>query len=309
MNQISESVLDLVGQTPLVRLQRMAPPASASVFVKLESLNPGGSVKDRIALGMIQDAERRGLLKPGGVVVEPTSGNTGIGLALVCAVKGYRCVLVMPENMAIGRRGIVQAYGAELVLTPEKDSMKGAIARAEEILRSQDGAFMPMQFANKSNPATHRRATAREILKALKGRVHAVVAGVGTGGTISGVGEALKKENPKTLVVAVEPRGSSVLSGGKPGPHRLQGIGAGFVPDTLNRSVVDEVVPVGDDEALAAAKELSRREGLLAGWSSGANVHVALQVARRLGKGKNVVTLLCDLGERYLDPKGKLETE
>jgi cysteine synthase A len=253
---------------------------------------------------MIRDAERRGVLKPRGTVVEPTSGNTGIGLALVCAALDYRCVLVMPEGVTLGRRGIAQALGAEVVLTPSELSMKGAIDKARELQRRNPGWFMPMQFSNKSNPAMHRKTTAREILRALDGKVGAFVAGVGTGGTLSGVGEVLKKKDPRTLVVAVEPKASPVLSGGNPGPHRLQGMGPGFIPSTLNRSVVSEILGVGDEEAAQACRQLARKEGVLAGLSSGANVFAAQKVARRLGKG-NVVTILCDLGERYVDSRGE----
>jgi cysteine synthase A len=302
----AESVLDLIGNTPLVRLSRIAP-NGAALWGKFEMGNPGGSVKDRIALAMIRDAESRGLLKPGGTVVEPTSGNTGVGLALVCAVLGYRCVLVMPQGMSLSRRGIFQALGAEVVQTPSGQSMKGAIDKAETLARSNPGWFMPMQFSNKSNPAAHRKGTAKEIMKALKGKVHAFVAGVGTGGTLTGVGEVLKKKIPGVLVVAVEPKTSAVLSGGAPGPHRLQGIGPGFVPATLNRGVIDEIVTVTDSEAAQTARLLARKEGVLAGLSAGANVAAAMKVAARLGKGKNVVTVLCDLGERYLNAEGGLE--
>ncbi len=297
--EIADSVLDLVGNTPLVRLHRLVPEASAEVLVKLDSLNPGGSIKDRIALDMIEDAEARGTLKPGDVIVEPTSGNTGIGLAMVAAVKGYRLILTMPEDMSVERRKLLSRFGAELVLTPAIEGMSGAVFAAQE-LAEQRGHFMPQQFNNPANPEVHRRTTAREIIKATDGRLDAFVAGVGTGGTITGVGEVLKERQPQLLVVAVEPARSPVLAGGKAGLSGIQGIGASFVPSVLNREIYDELVAVSDEDAYATTARLTKEEGLLVGVSSGANVFAALQVAERLGQGKRVVTVLPDTGERYL---------
>jgi len=294
------NVLELIGDTPLVRLQRLVKPGWATVLGKLESLNPGGSVKDRIALAMIEEAERQGRLKPGDTIVEPTSGNTGIGLAMVAAVKGYRLILTMPEDMSVERRALVQRYGVELVLTPAVEGMTGAVYAAEELVRKNPRFFMPQQFLNPANPEIHRRTTAREILKATDGRLDAFVAGVGTGGTLTGVGEVLKRERPEILVVAVEPARSPVLQGGKFRPHGIQGIGASFVPGVLNTAICDEIIGVRDEDALALTRRLSREEGLLVGVSSGANVFAALEVAERLGRDKTVVTMLCDTGERYL---------
>ncbi len=300
MARLVSNALDLIGDTPLVRLRRVVKPASAIVLGKLESLNPGGSVKDRIALAMIEDAERQGRLKPGDTIVEPTSGNTGIGLAMVAAIKGYRLILTMPEDMSVERRALLQRFGAELVLTPAAEGMTGAVFAAEELVRENPRFFMPQQFVNPANPEVHRRTTAQEILKATDGNLDAFVAGVGTGGTITGVGEVLRRERPGILVVAVEPARSPVLQGGKFRPHAIQGIGASFVPGVLNPNVYDEVIGVRDEEALAMTRRLSREEGLLLGISSGANVVAALRVAERLGAGKTVVTILCDTGERYL---------
>jgi cysteine synthase A len=294
------NVLELIGDTPLVRLERLVKPGWATVLGKLESLNPGGSVKDRIALAMVEEAERQGRLKPGDTIVEPTSGNTGIGLAMVAAVKGYRLILTMPEDMSVERRALVQRYGVELVLTPAVEGMTGAVYAAEELVRKNPRFFMPQQFLNPANPEIHRRTTAREILKATDGRLDAFVAGVGTGGTLTGVGEVLKRERPEILVVAVEPARSPVLQGGKFRPHGIQGIGASFVPGVLNTTIYDEIIGVRDEDALAATRRLSREEGLLVGVSSGANVFAALKVAERLGRDKTVVTILCDTGERYL---------
>jgi cysteine synthase A len=296
----ADTVLELIGRTPVVRLQRMPAPGSATVWAKLERANPGGSVKDRIGLSMIEAAERDGLLKPGGMIVEPTSGNTGIGLAMVAAVKGYRLLLTMPETMSVERRTLLTAYGAEIVLTPGPGGMKGAIAKAEELVRENPGSFMPQQFKNPANPKVHRRTTAVEILQQVDGPIHTFVAGVGTGGTLTGVGEVLKERYPAVQIVAVEPAGSPVLSGGQPGPHKIQGIGAGFVPDVLNMEVVDEVIAVTHEEALETARRLAREEGLLVGISSGAAAFAALRVAERLGDGKAVVVILPDTGERYL---------
>ncbi len=297
---IHDSILTTIGQTPLVRIRRMVGGDDAEVVAKLESFNPGGSVKDRIALRMIEDAERAGRLQPGDVVVEPTSGNTGIGLALVAAVKGYEAVLVMPETMSVERRGLLKQLGARIVLTPGGQGMKGAIAEAERVAAAP-GHFMPRQFSNPANPEAHRKTTAREIIGALEGRtLDFFVAGVGTGGTIVGTGEVLKETYPDITVVAVEPAASPVLSGGSPGAHKIQGIGAGFVPDVYSGDNVDEVVQVGDDEALEAARALSREEGILAGISSGAAMFAALEVARRAGSGKLVAVILPDTGERYM---------
>jgi cysteine synthase A len=296
----ADTVLELIGRTPVVRLQRMPAPRSATIWAKLERANPGGSVKDRIGLAMIEAAERDGLLKPGGVIVEPTSGNTGIGLAMVAAVKGYRLILTMPDTLSVERRTLLAAYGAELVLTPGVEGIKGAIAKAEELMRENPGSFMPQQFKNPANPEVHRRTTAVEILQQVDGPIHAFVAGVGTGGTLTGVGEVLKERYPAVQVVAVEPASSPVLSGGQPGPHKIQGIGAGFVPDVLNMEVVDEVIAVTNEEALETARQLAREEGLLVGISSGAATFAAIQVAECLSDGQTVVVILPDTGERYL---------
>ena len=290
--------MELIGNTPVVRLRRLPPAGSGIVWAKLEAFNPGGSVKDRIAGAMIEAAEEAGALQPGGTIVEPTSGNTGIGLAMAAAVKGYRLVLTMPDTLSMERRALLKAYGAELILTPGTAGMKGAIQQAEELVR-QHGYFMPLQFANPANPEIHRRTTAAEILSQV-GRLDALVAGVGTGGTITGVGEILKDTLPDVQIMAVEPAGSPVLSGGLAGKHKLQGIGAGFVPDVLNTSIIDQVIRVTDDDALLTARRLAREEGILAGISSGAAVWAAVEVAQSLGTGKVIVTILPDTGERYL---------
>ena len=293
------SPLDLIGETPVIRLNRMAGSGGAEVWGKLESLNPGGSVKDRICLSMILEAEREGRLHPGDTIIEPTSGNTGIGLALVAAVRGYRLVLTMPDTMSEERRALLTAYGAELVLTPDTKGMHGAIRKAEQLLEQNPDWFMPQQFSNPANPKAHRETTARELLAQFE-RIDAFVAGVGTGGTITGVGEVLRREMPQARIYAVEPAASPVLSKGEPGYHKIQGIGAGFVPDILRGDVYDEVIAVTDEDATECTRRLAREEGLLLGISSGANCFAALQVARRLGAGKTVVTVFCDTGERYL---------
>lgn len=297
---IADSVLELIGATPLVRLNRVVPDGSAEVLGKLESLNPAGSVKDRIALSMIEAAEREGLLKPGDTIVEPTSGNTGIGLAMVAAVKGYKLILTMPEDMSVERRRLLTRYGAQLVLTPAIEGMSGAVYAAQELTEKNGRHFMPQQFNNPANPEVHRETTAREILRDTGGRLDAFVAGVGTGGTVTGVGEVLKAELGSVHVVAVEPARSPVLAGGKAGVHGIQGIGASFVPTVLNRDVYDELIEVKDEDAYAMTVRLTREEGLLVGISSGGNVWASLQVAKKLGPGKRVVTMLCDTGERYL---------
>ena len=299
MSRIVENVLQLVGDSPLVRLNRIPGDGAATILAKAESQNPAGSIKDRIAVAMVDDAERAGKLRPGDTLVEPTSGNTGIGLAMVAAVRGYRLILTMPDDMSVERRTLLSLYGAELVLTPAIEGMSGAVYAAEELVR-RHGYFMPQQFLNPANPEIHRRTTAREILEATDGKLDAFVAGVGTGGSITGVGEVLKEFRSDIRVIAVEPSRAAVLAGGRPAPHAIQGIGAGFVPGVLNRSVIDRVITVTDDDAIHFAKRLVREEGLLVGISSGANVFAAVKVARELGEGQTVVTLLPDTGERYL---------
>jgi len=294
------SVLELVGGTPLVRLNRIPKPGGATVLAKLESLNPGGSVKDRIALAMVEDAERRGVLKAGATLVEPTSGNTGIGLAMVCAVRGYRIILTMPDDMSAERQRLLARYGAEIHLTPAIEGMSGAVFAAQEICREHPEYFMPMQFENPANPEAHRRTTALEILDATEERLDVFVAAVGTGGTVTGVGEVLKERLPGVRVVGVEPARSPVLSGGRFRPHGIQGIGASCVPGILNRSVPDDIIQVRDEDATTTARRLAREEGLLVGISSGANVFAACQVAETLPADQVVVTVLCDTGERYL---------
>jgi len=296
---IAQDITKLIGRTPMVRINRLVGPESAEVVAKLESFNPAGSVKDRIALSMIEDAEARGLIKPGDTIIEPTSGNTGIGLAMVAAAKGYRLILTMPENMTDERKALLTLFGAELILTPASEGMSGAVRKAEELARLH-GYFMPQQFNNPANPEIHRRTTAREILEDTDGKLDAFVAGVGTGGTITGVGEVLKEKMPWVRIVAVEPARSPVLSGGKPGPHGIPGIGAGFIPAVLNLEVIDEIITVKDEDARETMLRLIREEGILAGISSGAAMWAALQVAKRLGPGKRVVVVLPDTGERYL---------
>jgi cysteine synthase A len=298
---IAESITDLVGRTPLLRL-RVGEGTGATILGKMESLNPAGSVKDRIGLSMVEAAEAAGLIEPGkSVIVEPTSGNTGIALAFVCAAKGYRCVLTMPETMSVERRTLLKAYGAEVVLTPGAEGMRGAILQAQEIAAATPGGFIPQQFENPANPEAHRRTTAEEIWADTGGEVDVLVAGVGTGGSITGVGEVLRERRPGFRSVAVEPTDSPVLSGGPAGPHKIQGIGAGFIPSVLNVDVYDEVITCSADDAFAMTRRLAREEGVLVGISAGANVGAALEVARRPeSAGKTIVTFLCDTGERYL---------
>ena len=294
------NVLSLIGNTPIVRLNHVADPDGAEIWAKLEGYNPGGSVKDRIAVSMVEAAEREGRLTPGGTIMEPTSGNTGIGLAMVAAVKGYRLILTMPETMSLERRQTFQAYGAELILTPGSKGMMGAVEKAETVSKENPSYFMPMQFENPANPEIHRRTTAVEILDALGPEIDAFVAGVGTGGTITGVGEVLRSGKPDILIAAVEPAASPVLSGGNPGPHKIAGIGAGFFPGVLNAEIYNEVIPVTDDDAASMARLLARKEGILAGISSGAAAWAALKVAGKLGKGRKVVVIFPDRGDRYL---------
>ncbi|MDH7507959.1 MAG: cysteine synthase A [Methanomassiliicoccales archaeon] len=296
---IYDNILGTIGRTPIVKLQNLIGEDSAEIYCKLESFNPMSSVKDRIALAMIEDAEKSGRLKKGMTVVEPTSGNTGIGLAMVCAVKGYRLILTMPESMSIERRKLLKAFGAELILTPAEEGMNGAVIRAKEILKENDNCFMPQQFENPSNPEVHMKTTAREILNDVPD-LDAFVAGVGTGGTITGVGKVLKSTKPNVKIVAVEPFRSAVLSGSKPGPHQIQGIGAGFIPKVLDLSVIDRIITVKDEEAKSMVRELVRKEGIFAGISSGAALHAALKIGRELGPRKKVVVILPDTGERYL---------
>lgn len=303
MARLVQSVTQLIGDTPLVKLNRVVPEGSAEVYVKLEFQNPGASVKDRIAISMVEVAEQEGRIKPGDTIVEPTSGNTGIGLAMVAAAKGYKAILVMPETMSVERRNLLRAYGAELVLTPGAEGMKGAIKRAEEIVAANPGYFMPQQFKNQANVKVHRETTGPEIVEAIKGhdgKLDAFVAGIGTGGTITGAGSVLKENFPNIKIYAVEPKASPVLSGGQPGPHKIQGIGAGFVPDILNTSVYDEVIPVENDEAFETSRRVAKEEGILGGISSGAAIFAALKVAKELGAGKRVVAIIPSNGERYL---------
>lgn len=295
------SIIDLIGNTPMVRLNSMAENCHAEVYAKLEFFNPTSSVKDRIAKAMIEDAEKKGLIGKDSVIVEPTSGNTGIGLAMVCAVKGYRLILTMPESMSEERRKLLIGFGAELVLTPAENGMKGAIEKANKLIAETKNSFMPLQFINPANPEVHRLTTAEEIWKDTNGKIDVFVSGVGTGGTITGVAEVIKKRRPGCKAIAVEPSASPVISGGSPSPHKIQGIGAGFIPDTLNTEIIDEIIIVSDDDAIQTAKQLINKEGLLCGISSGAIAWAALQVAKRPeNNGKLIVFMVCDTAERYL---------
>lgn len=299
--RVVDDVTELIGRTPIVKLVRVIEPGMADVFVKLEWIGPGASVKDRIALAMIEDAEREGKLRPGDTIVEPTSGNTGVGLAMIAAAKGYRTILVMPDSMSVERRTLLQAFGADLVLTPGTLAMRGAIDRAQEIVDSDpERYFMPQQFTNPSNPRTHEKHTAMEILEQMDGLLDAFVVGVGTGGTLTGVGKVLREKLPDCRIVAVEPSGSAVLSGGTPGQHKIQGLGAGFVPAVLNVKLIDEIITVENEQAFQTARKLARTEGLLCGISTGANVYAAIKAAKALGPGKRVLTISPSNGERYL---------
>ncbi|HEC2241324.1 TPA: cysteine synthase A [Staphylococcus delphini] len=295
-----DNITDIIGQTPVVKLRHQAGEDAADIYVKLEYQNPGGSVKDRIALAMIEQAEKEGKIKPGDTIVEPTSGNTGIGLAFVCAAKGYKAVFTMPETMSMERRNLLKAYGAELVLTPGAEAMKGAIKKAKE-LKETHGYFEPQQFENPANPKVHELTTGPELVEQFEGRtIDAFLAGVGTGGTLSGAGKVLKEKYPDIQIVAIEPEDSPVLSGGEPGPHKLQGLGAGFVPGTLNTEIYDEIIKVGNEVAMETSRRVAKEEGILVGISSGAAIYAAIQKAKELGKGKTVVTVLPSNGERYL---------
>lgn len=299
MSRIANSVVELIGQTPIVRLNRLNDENSAEIFLKLEYMNPGSSVKDRIALAMIEAAEKDGSLKEGDTIIEPTSGNTGIGLAMVAASKGYKAILVMPETMSMERRNLLRAYGAELVLTPGPDGMKGAIAKAEELAK-ENGYFVPQQFENEANPRVHRETTGKEIVEQMGDQLDAFISGIGTGGTITGAGEVLREQYPNIKIVAVEPADSPILSGGKPGPHKIQGIGAGFIPSILNTELYDQIITVTTEEAFDYARRAAKEEGILGGISSGAAISAAVQVAKELGKGKKVLAIIPSNGERYL---------
>jgi cysteine synthase A len=298
MARVANSVAELVGETPIVKLNRIVDENSADVYLKLEYFNPGSSVKDRIALAMIEAAEQDGSLKPGDTIIEPTSGNTGIGLAMIAAAKGYKAILVMPETMSLERRNLLRAYGAELVLTPGSEGMGGAIRKAEELAK-ENGYFMPQQFNNLANPEIHRKTTGKEIVEQVNGQLDAFVAGIGTGGTITGAGQVIREAIPGVKIYAVEPADSPVLSGGKPGPHKIQGIGAGFVPKVLDTDVYDEIIQVTTEQAFEAARNAAKNEGILGGISGGAAIYAALKVAKELGKGKKVLAVIPDNGERY----------
>ncbi|WP_411344590.1 cysteine synthase A [Paenibacillus sp. WLX1005] len=303
MAKVVNNVTELIGGTPLVRLNRLVPEDSAEIYLKLEYQNPGSSVKDRIAISIVEEAEKQGLLKPGGTIVEATSGNTGIGLAMVAAAKGYKCVIVMPETMSLERRNLLRAYGAELVLTPGSEGMNGAVKKAESILKENPDYFIAEQFKNKANVKIHRETTGPEIVEAIDsigGSLDAFIAGIGTGGTITGAGEILKERFPEVKIYAVEPAASPILAGGQPGPHKIQGIGANFVPEILNRDIYDEIIHVENEEAFETARRVAKEEGVLSGISSGAAVHAALKVAKELGKGKRIVVIIPSNGERYL---------
>ncbi|MGX5616936.1 cysteine synthase A [Bacillus toyonensis] len=297
--RVAQSVSELIGKTPIVKLNRIVESDSADVYLKLEFMNPGSSVKDRIALAMIEDAEKKGLLKEGDTIIEPTSGNTGIGLAMVAAAKGYKAILVMPETMSIERRNLLRAYGAELVLTPGPEGMGGAIRKATELAK-EHGYFIPQQFRNQSNPEIHRLTTGPEIVEQMGDQLDAFIAGIGTGGTITGAGEVLKEAYKDIKIYAVEPADSPVLSGGKPGPHKIQGIGAGFIPETLDVKVYDEIIQVKTEQAFEYARRVAKEEGILVGISSGAVIYAATEVAKKLGKGKKVLVIIPSNGERYL---------
>ncbi|MED1088854.1 cysteine synthase A [Bacillus paramycoides] len=297
--RVAQSVSELIGKTPIVKLNRIVESDSADVYLKLEFMNPGSSVKDRIALAMIEDAEKKGLLKQGDTIIEPTSGNTGIGLAMVAAAKGYKAILVMPETMSIERRNLLRAYGAELVLTPGPEGMGGAIRKATELAK-EHGYFIPQQFQNQANPEIHRLTTGPEIVEQMGDQLDAFIAGIGTGGTITGAGEVLKEAYNDIKIYAVEPADSPVLSGGKPGPHKIQGIGAGFVPETLDVEVYDEIIQVKTEQAFEYARRVAKEEGILVGISSGAVIYAATEVAKKLGKGKKVLVIIPSNGERYL---------
>lgn len=301
MGRVFSDITETIGRTPLVKLKRLTQNVKPNILAKLESFNPGSSVKDRIALSMIEAAEKQKLINSDTIIVEPTSGNTGIGLAMVCAARGYKLVLTMPESMSLERRKILQAYGAQIVLTPASQGMRGAIQKALEIAENNERVFIPQQFQNPANPQIHRLTTAQEILEDTEGKVDAFVAGVGTGGTITGVGEVLKQKiGPQVKVFAVEPEDSPVLSGGKPGPHKIQGIGAGFIPQVLNMKVIDEVVKVSFKDAVETSRKLARLEGIFVGISSGAAAWASLKIAERFDRGQNIVVILPDTGERYL---------
>lgn len=299
MAKVANSIAELVGKTPVVKLNRLVDENSADVYLKLEYMNPGSSVKDRIALAMIEAAEKKGVIQPGDTIIEPTSGNTGIGLAMIAAVKGYHAILVMPETMSLERRNLLRAYGAELVLTPGPEGMNGAIRKAEELAKEK-GYFVPQQFNNEANPEIHRLTTGKEIIEQMGDQLDAFIAGIGTGGTITGVGSLLKENYPNIKIYAVEPADSPVLSGGKPGPHKIQGIGAGFVPSILDTNIYDEIMQVSTEDSFEAARRTAKEEGILGGISSGAAIDTALKVAKKLGKGKKVLAIIPSNGERYL---------